>query len=265
MKKNRYEDERNKPEKYINLLYLGISICAAIALWILISSGSKSGKVFASPEKVWKALLDRIESGILWLHWWASLRRVLLGFSIAFCASVPFAFLIGWYKPFRLLVHPWIRFIRCIPPLSFIPLVVVAAGIGERAKIIVIFIAAFLNMVVAIYGGVVNVDNTLIKAARVLGANDRTIFFNVVIPFSLPYIIVGVRLGLASSLTVLVAAELTGAQLGLGQMIQEASAYFKMDVILMGIIVIGISGLVFEQIVNVLERKLTAWQEVRAC
>ena len=126
-----------------------------------------------------------------------------------------------------------------------------------------IVIAAFLVMVITIYGGVVNVDNTLIKAARVLDSNDRTIFFKVVVPASTPYIFTAVRLGLSSSLTTLIAAELTGAQVGLGQMIQEASNYFNMDVVLMGIILIGLVGITFEKIVTFFERRLTAWQEIR--
>jgi NitT/TauT family transport system permease protein len=103
----------------------------------------------------------------------------------------------------------------------------------------------------------------MIKAARVLGAGDFTIFAKVVVPASLPFILVAMRLGLASSLTTLIAAELTGAQVGLGQMIQEASMYFEMDVVLMGIIIIGVIGTILDQVVSFLERRLTSWQETR--
>ena len=248
----------------MTVIYTIISVILALAVWLTVSyPGFKSGRVFAPPQKVVAAFEEQVETGFIWVHIGASVYRVLVGFGLAFVAAVPTAFLMGWYKPFREIVQPWLRFIRCIPPLAFIPLVIVGAGVGESAKIIVIFIAAFLVMVISIYGGVVNVDNTLIKAARVLGANDRTIFLKVVIPASIPYIIIGARLGLSSSLTTLIAAELTGAQRGLGQMIQEAANYFKMDVVLMGIIIIGIVGLLFEKIVSIAERRLTAWQETR--
>lgn len=250
--------------KKIQYVYLAISILAAVALWLAVSlPGTKTGKVFAAPPQVWRAFWDRLQNGRIWMDWWASISRVLTGFGLAFAASLPTAFLLGWYAPIRGVLEPWIRFIRCIPPLAFIPLVVVGVGVGESAKVIVIFVAAFLVLVTTIYGGVMNVDNTLIRAAKVLGSNDRTIFFQVVLPASTPYIFVAARLGLASSLTVLIAAELTGAQKGLGQMIQEASAYFKMDVVLTGIILIGITGVVFELVVNLLERRFTAWQETR--
>ncbi len=238
----------------------------------LSSQPSSSGSLSPTPDSSRQRFLPhpvrsrvwaRVLSGNIWVHIGASMYRVLVGFILAFAASIPVAFLMGWYKPFREIVQPWLRFIRCIPPLAFIPLVIVGAGVGESAKIIVIFIAAFLVMVISIYGGVVNVDSTLIKAAKVLGANDRTIFLKVVIPASLPYIIIAARLGLSASLTTLIAAELTGAQVGLGQMIQESANYFRMDVVLMGIFLIGIVGLLFEQVVGFLEGRLTSWQEKR--
>ena len=150
---------------------------------------------------------------------------------------------------------------RNIPPLAYIPLVIVGAGVGEQAKVIVIFIASFLVLVVTIYQGVLSVDVTLIKAAKVLGATDRDLFFKVVIPASTPYILTGARLGLSASLTTLVAAELTGASRGLGMMIQKASGYYDMSTVLMGILVIGVIGILFEKIVRFLERRLTGWQE----
>ncbi len=250
---------------WVNLLYVVVSVAVVMLLWSIVSSpGMKSAKVFASPAAVLKAFYQN--GGVqtnLWEHLGYSVGRGLTGFSLAFVAALPVSFLMGWYEPFRRFFQPWISFLKCIPPLAFIPLVIVGAGVGESAKVIVIFIAAFLVMVITIYGGVVNVDNTLIKAARVLDSNDRTIFFKVVVPASTPYIFTAVRLGLSSSLTTLIAAELTGAQVGLGQMIQEASNYFNMDVVLMGIILIGLVGITFEKIVTFFERRLTAWQEIR--
>ncbi|NMA64969.1 MAG: ABC transporter permease [Clostridiaceae bacterium] len=245
-----------------NIAYSLISLGAAIALWIFISS-TKAQVVFAPPAKVFEALVDLYETGKLFDHIRASLSRSLSGFALAFVCALPVAFLLGWYKPLQLIFHPWIKFVKSIPPISYIPLVIVAQGVGESAKVTVIFIGSFLVMVINIFQGVQNVDLTMIKAARVLGAKDFTIFTKVVIPSSLPFILVGMRLGLASSLTTLIAAELTGAQLGLGQMIQEASMYFRMDIVLMGIILIGIFGTILDQIVSFLERRLTAWQETR--
>ncbi len=242
-------------------VWLAISIATAFVIWILIEATEAGGVIFASPAEVFAKLIQRLQDGSLWEHIYMSLFRVITGFMIGFVASIPIAFLMGWYAPFRNLVAPWIQFIRNIPPLAYIPLVIAGAGVGENAKIIVIFIASFLVLVVTIYQGVCNVDVTLIKAARVLGASDRDIFFKVVIPASTPFILVGARLGLSASLTTLVAAELTGASKGLGMMIQKAQGYYDMATVLMGILIIGIIGLTFEQIVRYLERSLTGWQE----
>lgn len=169
----------------------------------------------------------------------------------------------GWYGPVRNLFAPWVQFIRNIPPLAYIPLVILGAGVGEKAKIIVIVIASFLVSVVTIYQGVCNVDVTLIKAARVLGASSKDIFLTVVIPASTPFILVAARLGLSSSLTTLIAAELTGASRGLGMMIQKAQSYYDRETMLLGILIIGVIGIIFERIVYFLERRLTGWQETQ--
>ena len=164
-----------------------ISLALAVALW-LAASGTWPA-VFASPEKVLAAFLERAESGLLWEHVWASVSRVLTGFGIAFVVSIPVAFLMAWYDPFRHVVEPWIQFIRNIPPLAYVFLIIAALGIGQTSKITVIFIAAFLVMVITIYQGVKGVDVTLIKAARVLGATQKDIFFKVTIPATTPFIL----------------------------------------------------------------------------
>lgn len=241
--------------------WMVISVVAAFLLWIVIASTEAGGVVFAEPWEVAEKFIVKVKDGTLWPHTYISLFRVIAGFSLGFIASIPIAFLMGWYMPFRNLVAPWIQFVRNIPPLAYIPLIITGAGVGEKAKIIVIFIASFLVLVVTIYQGVCNVDATLIKAAKVLGAADKDIFFKVVIPASTPFILVGARLGLSASLTTLVAAELTGASKGLGMMIQKAQGYYDMATVLLGILIIGIIGIGMEQLVKFLERRLTGWQE----
>ena len=245
--------------KIPNWVWLLISIVVAVILWVVASN--MASLVFASPAKTFERLITKASDGTLWAHIGISLFRVVLGFGLAFVASIPMAFLMAWYEPFRHVVEPWIQFLRNIPPLAYIPLVIVGAGVGEPSKIIVLFIACFLTMVVTIYQGVKGVDTTLLKAARVLGANERDIFFKVVIPASTPFILVATRLGLSVALTTLIAAELTGASKGLGTMIQRAGGTLDMGTVLMGIIVVGIIGLLFEQIVKFMERRLTGWQE----
>ena len=137
------------------------------------------------------------------------------------------------------------------------------AGVGRRPQIIVITIATFLIMCVTIYQGVVNVDETLIKAARVLGANDKDIFSRVIAPATLPFILTAVRLGASVALTTLIAAESTGASAGLGMRIRSLNSNFETAPMLLYIIIIGIIGITVEKIIKTLERRLTGWQEKR--
>lgn len=246
-------------KKIPNFVWVLISILCAIALWIFASNQLPA--VFASPAEVWAAFLSKLESGILLEHIWASLSRVLTGFALAFVIAIPVAFLMAWYDPFRHIVEPWIQFVRNIPPLAYVFLLIAALGIGQESKIAVIFIAAFLVMVVTIYQGVKSVDTTLIRAARVLGAKQIDIFFKVTIPASTPFILVAARLGLSTSLTTLMASEIVGGDRGIGMMIQQASGYYQMDTVLLGIILLGIIGICFEKIVRFLERRFTGWQE----
>ena len=245
--------------KIPNWVWVLISFGCAVALWLFLSGTLPA--VFASPGKVWAAFLTRAQSGILWQHTWASLSRVLTGFGLAFVVSIPVAFLMAWYDPFRHIIEPWIQFVRNIPPLAYVFLIIAALGIGQQAKITVIFIAAFMIMVVTIYQGVKGVDVTLIKAARVLGAKQSDIFFKVTIPACTPFILVAARLGLSTSLTTLMASEIVGGDKGLGMMIQQASGYYQMDVVMLGILMLGVIGILFEKIVRFLERRLTGWQE----
>lgn len=252
---------KGSKKKISNKIWMLLSFLAAVALWIIIASTEAGKLIFAQPWVVVGKLIEKASDGTLWGHIYISLFRVIAGFLCGFVAALPIAFLMGWYEPFRNLVAPWVQFVRNIPPLAYIPLVITGAGVGESAKVIVIFIASFLVLVVTIYQGVCNVDVTLIKAARVLGTSDRELFFKVIIPASTPFILVGSRLGLSAALTTLIAAELTGASKGLGMMIQKAQGYYDMSTVLMGILIIGIIGMTFEQIVRFLERKLTGWQE----
>jgi NitT/TauT family transport system permease protein len=167
----------------------------------------------------------------------------------------------GWYRIARAIIEPYIQFFRTIPPLAIIPLAIVTMGIDETPKIFVIFLASFLSCVVATYQGVVNVDRTLVNAARVLGARDFTIFRRVAVPASLPYIMVGIRIGLGSSWATVVAAELIAAQSGLGFRMQQAQLYYDLPTIFVSLFSIGILGLFMDRIVLALDGWLTAWQD----
>jgi len=227
-----------------------VSIIGGFMLWALITMIPTINTFLASPKQVYGALIsESLADGRYFKDISISLQRVLVGFGLAFICSIPVAFLMGWYPTVRNLVEPWIQFLRTIPPIALIPLVILAMGLGEPPKYTIIFVAAFLV-----------VDKTLIRAAYTFGASDKDLFFDIVIPASFPYILVGARLGMAASLTTLIAAELTGTTFGLGARIQGAQQFMDTSIVLLGIITIGIIGFVLDKILLLIEKKLTTWK-----
>ena len=243
--------------------WLIISFLVAMLLWFFLSVNEKTARSFPFLPAIIQALGTVISRGILAEDFISSMISVLAGFALGFVTAVPVAFLMAWYLPVRNILEPWIQFIRNIPPLAYVPLVVIAVGVGRKPQIIVIWLATFLIMTVTIYQGVRNVDETLLKAARVLGAKDKDLFIKVVFPATTPFILTAVRLGVSVALTTLIAAESTGASAGMGMRIRSFSNSFEVAPMLLYIILIGIIGITSEKIIKTLERKLTGWQEKR--
>ena len=241
---------------------LGLNVLAVLlglGAWAAVTAGDLAG--LPGPLAVAARALVSLRSGQLAADSMASLARVATGFALGASLAIPVGFLMGWYGVARGLIEPYVQFFRMIPPLAVIPLAIVTMGIGEPPKVFVIFLGAFLSSVVAVYGGVISVDKTLINAARVLGARDGTIFLRVVIPASLPFIMVGLRIALGSSWATVVAAELIAAQSGLGFRMQQAQLYYELPTIFVSLIAIGVLGLLMDRAIMVAERRLTRWQE----
>lgn len=246
-----------------NTLWLCLSILAAIALWTLLSVLPKTARAFPNIFVTAQQFMIMLDRGVLIKDLGSSLTSVLAGYFLGFVIALPTAILMSWYRPVKYIIEPWIQFIRNIPPLAYVPLIVIAAGVGRKPQIIVITIATFLTMCITMYQGIVNIDETLIKAARVLGAKDKDIFLRVLAPASLPFILTAIRLGASVALTTLIAAESTGAFAGLGMRIRSLNNNFETAPMLLYIIIIGIIGITIEKLIKLAEKKLTGWQEKR--
>lgn len=246
-----------------NRVWLLISLLVAMLLWYMLSIIPSTSRAFPNIVVVARSIKTMIGRGVLFSDLGSSLISVVSGYALGFVIALPVAILMAWYKPVRYIVEPWIQFVRNIPPLAYVPLIVIAAGVGRKPQIIVITIACFLIMCVTIYQGVINVDETLIKAARVLGATDKDIFIRVIAPATLPFILTAIRLGASVALTTLIAAESTGASAGLGMRIRSLNNSFESAPMLLYIIIIGILGISIEKLIKFMERRLTSWQEKR--
>lgn len=235
------------------------SLATGFAFWWILSAAFPV--LVPSPGQIWAALVAGVASGQLPVDILYSFARVIAGFLIGWALAVPTGFALGWYPLVRRLIDPWLQFFRMIPPIALIPLVVLFLGVGQEAKVFVIFIATYLVMTITIYQGVGQVDASLVRAARVLGAKDRDLFFTVILPATLPYILTGVRLGIATAWTTLVASELIAASHGLGYLVEQASQYFEMPVVYLGVIIIGAIGFLMDRGALALQHHLTAWQD----
>jgi NitT/TauT family transport system permease protein/taurine transport system permease protein len=244
----------------------GASILGLLLLWWVVTTGT--GLVgalrFPSPAEFRVALMQFLDEGYaggtLWMQAWHSTRLVLMGFAVAVVTGVPLGLLMGVSPRAEALLNPAFLLVRPIPPLAWIPLAIVWLGLGDAAKVLVIWFAAFVPSVINTWTGVRGIDRTLIAAARVHGAKPWRMLTEVIIPGSLPMIFTGLRLSLQASWTTLVAAELVGAFYGLGRVLDAAYRDINPPMILVAMVIVGILGALTTRMVAEAERRLTPWR-----
>lgn len=233
-----------------------------ILVWQVISwSNIVAPNLLPSPATVFNTFVELLLRGGLMTHVMASAQRVVTGVIIGVTLAVPIGFILGWYKGAGKFLDSLINFMRALPPIALVPLVVVYMGIGESARLTVLVYAAFFSAVVVTYEGIVGLEPIYFRAARVMGATSGEIFFKVVLPLALPHILTAFRVALGVSWATLVAAELVAAQQGLGAMIQNASNFFQIPTIYVGIILIGLTALIMDQLLRVVINHFVSWRE----
>jgi len=236
-------------------------VFTVLATWILARLLISDPSLIPSPLDVGSQAITLLQEGALQKHWMASAARVLIGVFLGVLVALPVGFVLGWYRAARKFVSPALNFFRALPPIALIPLVIIYFGIGESAKILVLFYASFFTSIIVIYEGISHISPIYLNVARMLGATDRELFVKVVLPLALPHILTATRVALGVSWMTLVAAEMIAAQHGLGAMIQLAASYFQLDVIYLGIIVIGFTALVMDVFLVRVSARLIDWQE----
>jgi ABC-type nitrate/sulfonate/bicarbonate transport system permease component len=251
---------KRRPAVVLGALSLGIVVAL---YWFAATRPGVNAALVPTPARIASTFVDEIGSGDLLVNAVASLKRVLIGFAIGAIAAALLGSLAGWFRYFGYLLNPLIDAIRPVPALAYIPLVIVWVGIGEPSRIIIIALAVFKPCVVNARAGMQQVAQIYVDAARMLGAGRFRVFATVALPNAVPYLIAGMRTGLSTGFLALVAAELIAANSGLGFMIQNAGQYFRTDVVIVGIIAIGIVGALLDQIARVVGQYLTRWSEVR--
>ena len=247
-----------------SLVVGALSLCAVVGLyWLMALRPGTNPALVPAPPQIVQTLLEELRSGDLMANTMASIQRVLIGYVIGAALALTLGALAGWFRWWGYILNPIIDALRPVPALAYIPLVIVWIGIGEPSRIIIIALAVFKPCVVNARAGMLEVAQIYVDAARTLGASRWRVFATVAIPSAIPYFIAGMRTGVSTGFLALVAAELIAAPSGLGFMIQNAGQYFRTDVTIVGIIVIGVLGALLDQMAQRAGRALTAWSEVR--
>ena len=236
--------------------------CLLVALWYAIAySGLINPALVPTPHAVAAQFQELLVNGRLLRDIVMSTQRVLLGVMLGIAVAVPVGFMLGWYKDIRRFIDPLINFFRALPPIALIPLVIVYFGIGEIAKVAILFYATFFAGVIVMYEGVAQISPIYVKVSRTLGATDAEIFRKVIFPLTIPHILTALRVALGVAWATLVASELIAAQQGLGAMIQNASSFFQLDIIYVGIVCIGFIALTMDVALRRFSKRLVAWQD----
>lgn len=242
-----------------------VTMVALAALWLLLTTvtGAVSPMRFPSPIDFW-ASLNQIwtrgyAGGHLASHALHSLKLVAMGFAVAVATGVPLGLWMGWSKRAEAAIGPVFLIIRPIPPLAWIPLAILWLGLGDAAKIMVIWFAAFVPSVINSFAGVRNIDRPMIEAARMLGTPRWRLMREVIAPAASPMIFTGLRLSLQASWTTLVAAELVGALVGVGFVLNVAQQDIYPGMILVGMMTVGLLGWATTWLLGQVERRALAW------
>jgi len=210
--------------------------------------------VFPTPWQVVTGTVELIRDGTLWQHIGASLFRVGAGFGVAVIVAVPLGLWMGWVKGAYLTLNPLFQMLRPISPIAWIPIAILWFGVGDLSPIFLIFISSVFPMVVQTVAGVHTIEKRYLRAAANFGVSRSTLFRQVVIPAVLPQIIVGMRIGLGVAWLVVVAAEMIALRSGLGYLIIDSrNAGNRYDLVVAGMIIIGLIGLLLDGLMRLLE------------
>lgn len=216
-----------------------LTLAALIVIWWAVTATALIEPLFLPPpsavlQKGWLLATSGYMDSTLWQHLGASLSRIGLGLGFAILTAVPVGIAIGANRIARGVLDPLIEFYRPIPPLAYLPLIVIWCGIGELSKVLLIYLAIFAPIAIATATGVRTVDPAKLRAAQSLGATRAQLIRHVILPSALPDILTGVRIGLGVGWSTLVAAELIAATSGLGFMVQSAAQFLVTDVVVLG-------------------------------
>jgi NitT/TauT family transport system permease protein len=251
-------------ERHESLIVGGASLLFILAVWEAAWQAKLISPLFFSgPSAVARQLAYTWTRGNLKSDLVYSGTNFVLGFAAAIVAGVALGILIGWYKGLRLLLNPLLTALYATPRVAMIPLILIWFGIGMWSKVFIVFISAFFPVLVNTIGGMRAIDRDLLRAARAFCASDWQIFRTVAIPGSVPFILTGIRQGVALGLIGVVVGEMFGGSQGIGFMVAYGGQTFATDTLFVGVIIIAAAGVVLTALAERLERRFSQWRPER--
>lgn len=241
-----------------------LTVAALIGGWLWLSWGGVVSDLFLpGPDELWDAFVDLLDDGYksrpLWEHIADSLIRVIAGFGTGAVVGTVLGLAMGYSATVDALAAPFVEFLRPLPQLAYLVLLIIWLGIGETSKITLLFLAALPVSAVAARDGVRNVSEARVRVARSLGANRWQIFRYVVFPSALAEIFTGARLAVGIVYGTLIAAEIIAGTTGIGWMILDAGRFLRSDYVFVGILIIGLMGIALDRILLAVETRVVHW------
>lgn len=242
-----------------------ITVAAIFVFWFAITgTGAFSETIIPSPKSVWDSFVtvarDGYKGHTLLQHLGTSLGRLVIAYLLVVVTAVPLGLLSGYNSKIRAIIEPIIEFYRPLPPLAYYTILVLWMGIDESSKLALLYLAGFAPVYISCVAGVIRIKEDYINGAKTLGATNRQIFFYVIFPAALTDVFTGLRTALGVEYTTLVSAEMVAATAGMGWLVLDASNYLRSDIVFMGVIIMGITGILLDRVIRFVEYKVIHWK-----
>jgi taurine transport system permease protein len=242
-----------------------VTVLVLIGIWFGITEAGLVKPLFLpKPKAVFEQFMEYVTGTAndkpLWEHFIASMGRVFSAFILACLTAIPVGIAMGMSRVARGIFDPPIEFYRPLPPLAYLPLIIIWFGIDEFPKVLLIYLSCFAPLALAARSGMKSAAQEQINAAYSMGGSYFQVIRHVILPSALPELLVGMRIAIGFGWTTLVAAEMVAANVGLGQMVLNASNFLRTDIVIMGIIIIGVVAYLFDLLMRQIELRLVPWK-----
>ena len=251
-------------QRHEALILGGSAVVLVVAIWQACWSAGMISPLFLSgPSAIAKQFWETLRHGTLLADIRFSGLNFLIGFTIALVSGVVLGVIIGWYRKARLLFDPFLNALYATPRIAMVPMIIIWFGVGMWSKVFIVFLSSFFPILINTVGGIRSVDPDLLRAARAFCASDWQIFKTVAIPGSVPFILTGVRQGVALGLIGVVVGEMFGGSQGVGFMVAYGGQTFATDTLFLGVMIIALAGILLTSLAEKLERRFSRWRPDR--